>query len=175
MFPCSGEPGFEQDAEKHHTVLINKDPTIHFLSFEINSNRSKNNDHSDDDEDEDMSRIALMSCMPISISVTKGLFPFSLTLHHLWREIRNIKVIKCPPYYTPSRDIKGNLNPIQKNTFNTKKPVGGSRLEELAEHFVKITRIELAFLNATVKNQRMKMGIDKNGQVSLNFQRKRPL
>ena len=121
MFPCSGEPGFEQDAETHHTVLINKDPTIHFLSFEINSNRSKNNDHSDDDEDEDMSRIALMRCMPISISVTKGLFPFSLTFHHLWREIRNIKVIKCPPYYTPSRDIKGNLNPIQKNIFSTNK------------------------------------------------------
>ena len=51
---------------------------------------------------------------------------------------------------------------------------GGSRLDEVAVHFVTFTKIELAFLNITVKNQRKKMGIDKDGQMSLNFWEKRP-
>lgn len=119
MFPCSGEPGFEQDAETHHTVLINKGPSIDFLSFEINCNSSNN--YSDDGEDKDMPSIALNKMHADFIKRHEEslslLVNFSITL--IWRELRNIKVIKCPPNYSPPRDIKVNPNPIQKHISNT--------------------------------------------------------
>lgn len=41
LYPCSGEPGFEQDAETQNTVLITKGPSIHSPLFETISKSSK--------------------------------------------------------------------------------------------------------------------------------------
>ena len=41
--------------------------------------------------------------------------PSCKLLHHCWREIRRIKVIKCPPDYIPWRDLSSNPT----NNLNT--------------------------------------------------------
>ena len=59
----------------------------------------------------------LIWCMPLSINITERpvtiLINFTITSD---KEIRRIKVIKCPPNYNPRRDINSNVNPYLKIT-----------------------------------------------------------
>ena len=48
--------------------------------------------------------------------------------HHFWREIRTIKVIKCPLNSSPPGDINSNRNPSLNNNPNTDaNPKGTTR------------------------------------------------
>ena len=40
-------------------------------------------------------------------------------IYHFWREIRTVKVAKCPPNSSSQEDINSNPNPNLKNNPNT--------------------------------------------------------
>ena len=56
----------------------------------------------------------LDKCHKVSLRLSRKLH------HHFWQEIRNIKVMKCPPYSSNQEDRTNNLNSNLKVNLKTK-------------------------------------------------------
>ena len=87
--------------------------------------------------------------------------------HHSWQEIWTIKVIKCPPYSSPQRDINSNPNrnlKITRTQMLTLKLQQGSLHLDLEGHLVAFIKTEHAsnyvgaFLDKLSANKGLMLG-----------------